>query len=95
MLACCPLLLPISAFAADAATLIFRSGQRVYVDDGFRLIVDAMKSLNEKSQDHKVVELNIGGGSFLLNVAEVVIVCRDKCVSLQVIDTRDPARGNR
>jgi hypothetical protein len=86
---------PSELFAADAATIIFRSGQRVLIDDGYRAIVEAMKDLNSKSQDHKVVELTIGGGGFLLNVAEVVIVCRDSCGSLQVVDTRDPARGNR
>ena len=33
--------------------------------------------------------LDIGGGSLLLNVAEAVIVRRDHCPSLDVVDVRD------
>lgn len=84
-----------SAFAADAATLIFKSGQVVKINDGFKDIVAAMKDLNNKSQDHHVVQLDIGGGTFLLNVAEVVIVCRDDCKGLDVVDRRDPARSQQ
>ncbi len=80
-------------YAGDAATVIFESGQVVKIDDGFRQIVDAMRSLNGSSAHHKIVELNIGGGSFLLNVAEVVIVCRDACDPLTVLHQLDPRRG--
>ena len=84
---------PPACYAGDAATLIFESGQVVKIDDGFRQIVDAMKGLNSSSSDHKIVELNIGGGSFLLNVAQVVIVCRDACEPLTVLHQLDPRRG--
>lgn len=82
-----------AARAGEAATLVFRSGQVVYLDNGYGAIVAAMSKLNHDSQAHNIVDLNIGGGSFLLNVAEVVIVCRDNCPSLTVQDMRDPARG--
>jgi hypothetical protein len=83
------------ALAADAATIVFNSGQRVYINNGYGQIVTAMKQLNARSQDHQIVDLNIEGGSFLLNVAEVVIVCRDRCTSLEVVDFRDPSRAPR
>jgi hypothetical protein len=86
---------PASALAADAATIVFNSGQRVYINNGYGQIVTAMKQLNARSQDHQIVDLNIEGGSFLLNVAEVVIVCRDRCTSLEVVDFRDPSRAPR
>lgn len=84
--------LPAAALAGDAATLVFTSGQVVRIDNGYGAIVTAMSKLNRDSQAHSIVDLNIGGGSFLLNVAEVVIVCRDDCSSLKVVDMRDPAR---
>jgi hypothetical protein len=79
------------ALAADAATVIFKSGQVVRIADGFRQIIDAMRGL--KDEKHKVVELNIGGGSFLLDVAQAVIVCRDNCSSLTVLHQLDPRRS--
>lgn len=89
------LLLPSEAFAGDKATLVFKSGLVVTIDDGFRQVIEAMKQLNAKSQDHHIVQLEIGGGSFLLNVAEVVIACRDDCSTLQIVDKRDTARGGK
>ena len=87
------LFIPSTALAGDKATLVFESGLVVTINDGFRQVVEAMKRLNNNSQDHKVVELEIGGGSFLLNVAEVVVACRDECNTLEIIDKRDTARS--
>ncbi len=81
-----------SALAGEAATIVFRSGQVVRIEDGYSAVVAAMSKLDGGSASHRIVNLNIGGGSFLLNVAEAVIVCRDHCPSLQVVDVRDPAR---
>ena len=80
------------AFAGEAATVVFRSGQVVRINDGYSVVVAAMSKLHGSNQTHSIVTLNIGGGSFLLNVAEAVIVCRDHCPSLEVVDVRDPAR---
>jgi hypothetical protein len=80
------------ALAGEAATIVFRSGQVVRINDGYSTVIAAMSKLNTASQAHSIVNLNIGGGSFLLNVAEAVIVCRDHCPSLEVVDVRDPAR---
>ena len=83
---------PLPALAGEAATIVFRSGQVVRINDGYNAVVAAMSKLNASSQAHSIVNLNIGGGSFLLNVAEAVIVCRDHCPSLEIVDVRDPAR---
>ena len=85
--------MPRQALAADGATIIFRSGIRAYVSNGYSKILEVMKNLNNSSARHSVVQLDIEGAPFLLNVAEVVILCRDECTSLDVIDTRDPARS--
>lgn len=81
------------ALAGDGATIVFESGQLVRLNNGYAAVLSAMKTLNDSNQKHRIVELNIEGDSFLLNVAEVVIVCRDRCSSLEVVDLRDPARG--
>lgn len=79
------LLCPVSALAGDGVTMIFRSGQVVLIDNGYKQIVDAMKSLNdEKDVRHRIVALDIGGDNFMLNLAELVVVCRDTCKSLTV-----------
>jgi len=83
------------AFAGDAATVVFKSGQVVRIDDGFKEIVSSLRSLDGKEDKHKIVELNIGGGTFLLNVSEVVIVCRDSCSTLTIQHQLDPKRGSR
>lgn len=87
------LLTPQAALCGDAATIIFDSGQVIRIDDGYRQVMEAMKTLNTESRIHKIVELNIGGGGFLLNVAEVNIVCRDQCAPLTLIHQLDPKRG--
>lgn len=84
------LAIPATARAGDGATIVFASGLRAYINNGYGVLVQQMKQL--QSQDHQIVELNIEGGSFLLDVAQVVIVCRDRCTSLEVVDFRDPAR---
>ena len=85
--------LPATSFAGDGATIIFRSGIRAYVNKGYSKILDAMKTMGNSDSRHAIVQLDIEGAPFLLNVAEVVILCRDDCTSLEVVDTRDPARS--
>ena len=82
------------ALAGDAATLVFKSGQMVMIEDGYNKVVDQMRSISGKPEQPHIVELNIGGGSFLLNISEVVIVCRDDCKSLIVRHQLDPARAS-
>lgn len=77
--------IPGSAFAGDAVTIVFNSGQVVRIDDGYRQIVDALRSIDKTADEHRIVELNIGGGSFMIDVADVVIACRDRCENLTVL----------
>ena len=78
------------AFAGDAVTLVFKSGQVVTINNGYQEIVNQMKT---KSTQNQLIDLDIGGGTFLLNVSEVVIVCRDDCRSLKIVHQLDPARS--
>lgn len=91
------LLLPLSrpslAWAGDAATVIFSSGQVVRLTEGYPQILEAMRTLNQRSAEHKILELKLGGDTFLLNVAEVVVVCREECRSLKYVHQLDPSRG--
>ena len=91
---CAAVLLLACAGSANAAgaTLIFKSGLRVYVNNGYEKIVDAFSAV-PKDARHTVISLDVEGGIFLLDVAEVVLVCKEQCSSIKVVDTRDPARG--
>lgn len=80
------------ANAADGATIAFRSGQVAFIDNGYERILEAMQSLEKDSKDHKIVKLTIAGGTFLLNVAEVVLVCRDRCTTVEFRDLREQRR---
>lgn len=84
--------LPQGASAADGATLVLREGQIVRTNFGFKEIAEAFKKM-PASEHHKVLELTIEGGSFLINLADVAIVCRDDCPSLQVEDPRQTNRN--
>lgn len=86
------LLSAVPSFAADGATIAFRSGQVAYIDNGYEKILEAMESLDRESKDHRIVKLTLAGATFLLNVAEVVLVCRDRCTSVEFRDLRDPKR---
>lgn len=76
------------AHAGDGATLVFREGHVAHVDDGYQTIVDAYKRLGKSDSRHQILEMTLNGGSFLIDLAEVVIVCRDKCVGLEISDPR-------
>ncbi len=81
-----------SAFAGDGATLVFKSGQVVYLNYGYQVLATAMSNQFARGQTHAVVELAQEGSSSLVNISEVVVLCRDRCKNLEVIDFRDPAR---
>ena len=82
---------PAMAFATGA-TLVFKSGLRIYVNNGYEKIVDTFSTI-DKDARHKIVSLDIEGGIFLLDLSELVVVCKEKCTSISIVDTRDPARG--
>ncbi len=83
--------IPAPVFAAGA-TLVLKSGLRIYVNNGYEKIVDGFSSI-DKDARHKVISLDIEGGIFLLDLSELVLVCKEKCTSIIITDTRDPARG--
>ncbi len=85
--------MPTLAFAGDAATVIFKSGQVVKIDDGYQMLVDAMNGLNGKEVKHQILKMMIDGNSFVMNIAEVVIVCRDNCTNVSILHQLDPRRG--
>jgi len=81
--------LPLSAYGADAATVIFDSGQTIRVDDGFRQIAEAMKTGKPE-----VLELAVGNATVLLNIREVVVLCRDQCRGVGIKHQLDPKSQN-
>lgn len=78
---------PLPVFAGDGATIVFKGGQVVAVDDGYRQIADTMKGGGQ------VLELTVAGKSVLVNLTEAVLVCRDVCSSISLSHQLDPRRG--
>lgn len=77
-----------AAHAGDGATILFREGHVAYLANGYTTLVEEYKKLNSKDASHSIVELKLESSPFLINLAEVVIICRDRCTSLEVIDPR-------
>ena len=73
-----------NAYAGDAATMIFRSGAIVYIDNGFKQLAEGMRGLKNKGSDNYPVEVNIENTTFYINLAEIALLCRDKCSSLDI-----------
>ncbi|MCB0332088.1 MAG: hypothetical protein KDD55_01245 [Bdellovibrionales bacterium] len=81
------LLLPSFAYAGEGATLLFQDGSLVYIRDGYKQIVLEMKALEKNAQGQKILELNLDGNSFLVNLSHIAIVCRDRCNNVQFSST--------
>ena len=78
-------LLAVPAWAApDPATLLLKSGAVLRLNDGYRELVQAMTSLGSSSSTVKVIDLSIGGEPFIINMVEVVVLCKGTCNALKV-----------
>ena len=85
---------PTSARAGDAAVVIFQSGQVLKLDDGFREISAAMQKLSGTDAEHQIVNLELNGGTLVIDVADVVLLCRDQCKSMLIQHQLDPQRAS-
>lgn len=85
-----------SAVAGDGATILFREGQVAYINNGYAQLVDNYKQLNRSNSEHNIIELKIESSPFLINLAEVVLICRDRCTSVELMDPRrsSPTKSN-
>jgi len=73
-----------SAFAGDGATLILKSGASVFLDNGYKQLVDGMQSLKKSGAENYPMEVNIENTTVYVNLGEVAVLCRDKCSSLEI-----------
>ena len=74
--------LPMPAFAGEAATIIFSSGASVKINNGYSQLATELKAFNKVNSgggDSYIAEINIEGSTFFINVAEVALICRDAC----------------
>ena len=76
---------PLPAFAGEGATIVFKSGAVVFVADGYKELVSGMRDLNRTKTENFYIEINLEGNSFFLNIAEIAVICRDRCRSLELI----------
>jgi hypothetical protein len=79
---------PSLAYAGDGATIVFKSGVIVALNNGYKQLVDGMKDLRTKGSQNFPVEILIEGTSFFVNLGEVAVLCRDTCSSLTVISPK-------
>jgi hypothetical protein len=77
-----------NCFAGDGATILFREGHVAYLANGYATLESEYKKLSGTDLKHKIVELKLESSPFLINLAEVVLICRDQCSSLEVKDPR-------
>jgi hypothetical protein len=82
------LMLPYSAYAGDGATIVFKSGVVVTLNNGYKQLVDGMKELRSKGSQNFPVEILIEGNSFFVNLGEVAVLCRDSCSSLTLVSPK-------
>lgn len=83
--------LPAMALAQEEVALALKSGHVIRIPYGYSQIAEAMKRMREER--NFVVEINVNGAPMLLNLPEVVAVCKGKCTYLDVVDKRDPSRA--
>ena len=79
------------AMAQEEVALALKSGHVIRIPYGYTQIAESMKRM--QGERHMVIEINVNGAPMLINLAEVVAVCKGKCSYLDVVDKRDPARA--
>lgn len=82
------LAIPQVAHAGDGATIVFKSGVMVTLNNGYKQLVDGMKELKTKGSQNFPVEILIEGNSFFVNLGEVAVLCRDSCSSLTLLSPK-------
>ncbi len=78
-------ILPGSALGDEKATVVMQSGLVITIDNSYKQIVDAVKGQKKEG----FLELNVQGSSLMVNLKEVVVVCKDSCSSMVIVS---PAR---
>ncbi len=77
-----------SAFAGDEVTIVLEEGQVARSEFGFKQLSEEFKRLSSKTDGHFVVELSNQGGTFFVDLAKVVMICRDDCSHVEFTDPR-------
>lgn len=79
------LFMPSTVFAGDGVTIIFKSGQTITFPDGYRQVAQAFRSLDgTKDNEKRVVELVLGGSTFVLQLNDIEMLCRDQCANATI-----------
>lgn len=75
------------AYAADGATIIFDSGTAVQINNGYKQIIDSLREFNRTGKS-TYVEITVEGSSFLINLEEITVICRDACPNLKILNSK-------
>lgn len=93
VISCCSLTIP-AAYAGDAATIVFKSGVTITLNNGYKQLVEGMKGLRGKGAENYPVEIQIEGTSFFINLGEVTVLCRDTCSALNMVFPKPQERSS-
>ena len=77
-----------NAYAGDGVTIVFQEGQVVQLNYGFNSIASAFRSLGNSSSGRKIMEVSVEGGTLLIDLSQVAIVCKDDCKGMVIQDPR-------
>jgi hypothetical protein len=81
-----------NAMAAEPVTVVLKSGQIFRLSDGYRDLALAMKTTAGSTSKTRVIDLSIGGEPFVIDLNEIVLVCRNDCKPLTVVDSKTSER---
>ena len=74
-----------TALAADPAYILFREGKEANLRDGYkRLMTEIRKKARGQTGASNIVEINLDGNPFFINIDEIAVLCRQPCNSFQV-----------
>ncbi|MCB0354612.1 MAG: hypothetical protein KDD64_13845 [Bdellovibrionales bacterium] len=72
------------ALATDPAYLVLKDGGEATLRDGYKQLVNAMRDLMKERKESSIVELNLDGNSFFIDVAQIAVLCKEPCRSFEI-----------
>ena len=84
------IVVPGTAFAGDGATIVFNSGSVIYINNGFNQLAGSLKEFNRSGSENYnyIVEINIEGSTFFVNLGDVSVICRDSCSAMNILASK-------
>ena len=81
------LLVAAPALAGEDVTIVFKSRAIVHIRNAYKQIANGLKDFNRRAGgvENYMLELNLEGNTFFINLADIAVLCRDRCRSMEII----------